>query len=423
MKKKKLKGFTLLELILVMAIFGILMAAIMSIINPLNKISKRASIQEANSAAVDNVKTYLESSIRYSECIEAFPAGLTDNSGKSLLVGTTNGYTQSELNNTFGVSQFGSSANTVTPEQAAVINFIDNHYCNRANASVENKDASRLSGIVRMLKINNADGGKITEYEYEFTAGYTYTNYFAIPTTIGSESYEVGDKDPEVHRVNATVTEKSHTDVINPTYYENYSFFITPGYNKMETIEKNETNSEGVTKLSGFNYSDDSSDTYYAALEPVDKDAISFTRQLFSLSIVTYKNDTTTDADGNVVSEYRGTCKESSTEEYQAFKSPFALSSANMSLLNINTNFGESKWASDCYGPVRYNGKPKDSATTYTPTVKVVDPDTSNWKYAPITADQAPKINYGDRLFTHAEATDASDSDCIYFIYTLPEFK
>ena len=98
-KKTKLKGFTLVELIVVMEIFGILMAAVMQVITPLNKISKRASIQEANAAAVDNVKSYLESSLRYAECVEVCVGGLTDNSGNNLTK-----YSEDELAKKFGVT-------------------------------------------------------------------------------------------------------------------------------------------------------------------------------------------------------------------------------------------------------------------------------------------------------------------------------
>lgn len=424
MNKRKLKGFTLVELILVMAIFAILMAAIMSIINPLNRISKRASLQEANAAAVDNVKIYLESSLRYAECIEAFPAGLTDNAGKSLQPGS-DGYDQASLNAKFGVSKFEqqnpntgviTNPDAVTPEQAAVINFIDNHYCDRALADENNTDGQRLNGIVRMLKIDNANGGKITEYEYDFTAGYTFTNYFAADTVIGTDTYEKGSKDPRVHRVNATVEEKSSTEVINPAYYENYSFYITPGYNKMETIDE-------TAGLSGFDTSDDTYDDYYSAMLPLDKTAVNLSKELFSLSILTYKNDTRVDESNNEVPAYRGTYTNSESEVYNAFKSPFALSSANMSLVNINTDFGKSKWDTDCYGPVRYYGKPKDSSVDYKYDTAVADDTTGNWLYTAISTDQAPKVNYDDRLFTHAGASDASDADCIYFIYTLPSFK
>lgn len=92
-----------------MAVFGILMVAVMSIMNPLSKIVKKASLQEANAAAVDNMKRYMEGSLRYSDCIEVFVGDLVDFDG-----------------------------NTVADEDTAVIKFIENHYTNRTNPGSEN---------------------------------------------------------------------------------------------------------------------------------------------------------------------------------------------------------------------------------------------------------------------------------------------
>lgn len=413
-KKTKLKGFTLVELIVVMAIFGILMAAVMQVITPLNKISKRASIQEANAAAVDNVKSYLESSLRYAECVEVCVGGLTDNSGNNLTK-----YSEDELAKKFGVTTIGSSGSSLTKEQAAVVNFLDNHYSNRTEPSLA-QDVKPLTGKVRMLKIDNANGGKITEYIYDFTAGYTYTNYLDKDTKIGDVEYEKGDPSPIPGRVNAKLTTKVNgASIINDVYYENYAFYIAPGYAQMQTIDKKDkVPGTDVNKLKGFDFDDDTSDDYYAALEPVDKTAVNFSSDLFSLSVVTYKNDK--NADDKYT--YRGTCDETGTEKYTAFQSPFALSNANMSLVNINSQYGVDKWAVDSYGPVRLNGTDK-SGKTYKPDQKVSDDGASGWKYAAINSLQAPKINAADRLFVHPEITGTDSDDCIYFIYTAPDFK
>ena len=50
---KKLKGFTLLELIIVIALFTIIMAAVMTLIDPVSKVMSKASIQEKNSSSVN----------------------------------------------------------------------------------------------------------------------------------------------------------------------------------------------------------------------------------------------------------------------------------------------------------------------------------------------------------------------------------
>lgn len=410
--RKKLKGFTLVELILVMAIFGILMAAIMSIITPLNKISKRASLTEANVAAVDNIKTYLESSLRYSECVEVCSGGLTDNTGK--LFGD---YTDEEFKTSFGVTDVATTDEEKEDrcEKAAIINYIDNHYTNRVKAQDTkksnyspdkplesynpNSDPEQLTGKVRLLKIDNANGGRITETEYTFTAGYTYTQYLAD-----------GTADTKLRRVNATVDKGSDTDVINPVYLENYSFYIQPGYNEMVTVDVDDNNSD-------FDTNGDAGDVYYAALKPVDDTVSNFTSRLFSLSVVTYKNDTKVDGT-DTVPEYRGEYKESDTKSYTAFKSPFAITNTNMSLVNIFSEFAKDKKSAERYGPVRYSGKPQGTDTEYTPTTKVSGTGGA-WLYEVINTTQSPKLN--DNLFVHSTVPADKNDDCIYFIYTLPD--
>ena len=181
----KLKGFTLVELIVVMAIFGILMTAVMRVLTPLNKLSKRASVQEANAAAVDNMKSYLENSLRYADCIETCVGGLTDDKGRPFA-----DYNANDLTKEFGIRSYdGSTKVTPTAEEAAVINFIDGHFTNRAKPGTDS--AEPLEGTVRMLKIDNKNGGKITEYEWDFESGYTFTNYFDAETEVGGVTFSV----------------------------------------------------------------------------------------------------------------------------------------------------------------------------------------------------------------------------------------
>lgn len=414
-KRKNLKGFTLIELIIVMAIFGILMTAVMQVITPLNKLSKRASIQEANAAAVDNIKNYFEGTLRYADCIEVCVGGLTDNDGNPFDNTIPNpnfgkseyvNYTASELMNKFGVKDYSGSKTAVDKERAAVINFIDNHYTNRTNAGTDD----RLTGKVRMLKIDNRNGGIVSEYEWDFTAGYTFTKY-ETPDADGNQA-------TSMERVNAqlSTTPKLINSVINPVYYEDYSFFITPGYNEMITQFD-----ESV--IEGFDLTDDTADDYYASVEKISHlsgaEYTNFSEDMFSLSVIAYRNDT--DDSGN--SLYRGSIPDdpstATVNEFRnVFQSPFALSNVNMSLVNIKSEFAQNR-VSDLYGPERRMGEKVGESETYNPETKVKGVG-ENWNYQMISGAQAPKIN--NKLFTHAEITTGSD-ECIYFIYTLPEYK
>ncbi|MBR4627672.1 MAG: type II secretion system protein [Ruminococcus sp.] len=435
---KRLKGFTLIELIVVMAIFGVLMVAVMQILTPLNKLSKRATIQEANAAAVDNIKNYMESSLRYADAIEVNVGALTDNNGNFFR--DTAVYSQTKLNQTYGVKALTGGPQAVTAEEAAVINFLDNHYSNRVEPNTEDK-ADPATGRVYMLKVDNSTGGVISETVWKFKAGYTYTKFFTDDTEVNGVTYhkgeimkkvdESGNVVNDIGRVNASLVSKvsSEASVINPVYYEYYSFYIAPGYNNIETVFETD-------KLSGFDTSDDTSDDYYAAVKPAvtakGNTYADFSKEMFSLSVVTYKNDK--DADDEPL--YKGkallTDEAGNDHTYVAFQSPFALSNMNMSLVNINSAFSQNK-GTDNYGPVRYQG-PKDGKD-YEPG-DMVEGDNDHWKYERITSEKAPKID--SRLYVHtantqaqakanaakaAKKTDGLYEDCIYFIYTLPDFR
>lgn len=202
--KKNLKGFTLIELIIVMAIFSIIMFGAIRIMNPLNKIVKNASIQESSSASVDNIKHYVEDSIRYAECIDVYQGKLSKDGG-------TTEMTRAE----------------------AAKNFIDEHYFNRVVPNAAGTGVVPLTGKVRMLEFNNDDDGSgnygtITEYEWDFKAGQRFT-------VIDSASYAAGTltvlDTPNAN--NASVTNEVSRPAINPNYYDNYSFYFKTGYNEI----------------------------------------------------------------------------------------------------------------------------------------------------------------------------------------------
>jgi len=64
---KKLKGFTLVELIVVLAIFSMIMAAVLSILQPVSDAYASTANYEHARASSDNVRTYVEDSLRYAD--------------------------------------------------------------------------------------------------------------------------------------------------------------------------------------------------------------------------------------------------------------------------------------------------------------------------------------------------------------------
>ena len=80
-KKRKLNGFTLVELLVVMAIFTILLVGTMAFVGPVQKIFKNTNETEKTHAYADTAKNYIEDSLKYAEAIRVYqemPAGTTE---------------------------------------------------------------------------------------------------------------------------------------------------------------------------------------------------------------------------------------------------------------------------------------------------------------------------------------------------------
>lgn len=64
-KRKSLNGFTLVELIVVVAIFGLLIAATLSFVAPSRKVYKNAAEYAGASSMIDNVRRVVEDNLRF----------------------------------------------------------------------------------------------------------------------------------------------------------------------------------------------------------------------------------------------------------------------------------------------------------------------------------------------------------------------
>ena len=69
---RKLKGFTLLELIIVMAIFSIIMYSAVQLLDPVSKFFVRSSNFENTTACIDNMRRCIESNLKYADRVRAF---------------------------------------------------------------------------------------------------------------------------------------------------------------------------------------------------------------------------------------------------------------------------------------------------------------------------------------------------------------
>ncbi|MDE6729336.1 MAG: prepilin-type N-terminal cleavage/methylation domain-containing protein [Oscillospiraceae bacterium] len=70
--KSRLKGFTLIELIVVMAIFGVILVAAMQLMLPATKVLVQTEHYENSQAVAKNIADYLESTLRPAEFLDAY---------------------------------------------------------------------------------------------------------------------------------------------------------------------------------------------------------------------------------------------------------------------------------------------------------------------------------------------------------------
>ncbi len=135
--KKQVKGFTLIELIVVMAIFGTILASAMALIQPSSKVLSNAQNQESGNAAVSNISSFLEN----------------------------------ELSSVEYLSVINDAAST--PNTGYIEEYVKSYYEGvlKAGSTVDHREYGE--GDIHMMVVNNNDNGRITRYTYHvsFTPG------------------------------------------------------------------------------------------------------------------------------------------------------------------------------------------------------------------------------------------------------------
>ena len=177
--KRKVKGFTLVELLVVMAIFGIIMFGALQLIPPVMKMMVQADVHESGNAAVSSISGYLESELSTAEYLYA----------SNVLPATTSvGVNEIELADKKLVRDF-------------VTQFYEGVLKNGATATSPDYG----NGKVHVLLIDNTQNGKISEIVYKV------------------RDFEIGITDSDL------IYESSTEYAVNKAYYDNYNFEIMCG--------------------------------------------------------------------------------------------------------------------------------------------------------------------------------------------------
>lgn len=180
MKTRKVKGFTLIELIVVIAIFSIILVGATSMLQPVYRTMVMTDVQEDGSAAVSSFTKLLETELSVAEYSRAYcEAGAFSDSER----------------------------------EAAVEDFAKVYYGGVLKANSTASAPAYASGRFQVLQIDNTDNGKVSKWVYE------------------------------VANLNESAISATQTDyqeyVINKAYYDTYSFEIKPGsYSTVEEFDQ-----------------------------------------------------------------------------------------------------------------------------------------------------------------------------------------
>ncbi len=174
MKNTKVKGFTLIELIVVMAIFGIIMFGAMNLIRPVTKMMVQSDVYEGGNAAVTSISNYLEGELSTAEYLIASNTIPSDN----------------------GV--------------ALVEEFVKSYYEGVLKAGCTADAPQYGKGKVHVMTIDNTQNGKISNYIYEVSFALGAPNV----TLRSTQEY-----------------------AINKAYYDAYSFTIKAGLYEDNTFD------------------------------------------------------------------------------------------------------------------------------------------------------------------------------------------
>lgn len=422
-EKKTLKGFTLIELIIVLAIFSVIMVLVMSFIDPVSRLMSKTSVRERTASYADNIGEYIDKSVRHSKFIRIFENGFCDTL----------------------------SANSELTEQQAVEAFVSDYFDEAVNDELQ-----PIHGKVRVLKMINTpedglESGRVYESVYDFTAGCGYwsketviINGFYTPKYVKKwgdidVTYNVGDvrkdnttkvtatdgigipkrdamgniiTDDEgnpvmLRQITETFTEGTadldpnytNIPVINPEHFEDYCYYYKYDFQEFKPITDDDAQSYGLETSSRY---------YYSRVVPREKSGVNMLLDSVNdigmvLNIVAYQDN----AKGNNKFDITYEAEDGTDVSTSVFRSPAYMDTVSMTFQNA---IKQDKSLS-FYSVKRY--KDEDSAND------VMSPDTGK----AYSVDGKPVITNVSlsNQFLHTAATgDAAKNDNIYIIYAVP---
>lgn len=292
MKKTFKKGFTLTELIVVMAVFSILMVGVMSVIDPVSNIFRRQSVAEKTYSYAHNIQTYLQTHLQYAESI----------------VVTTGDMLKDDPDDTTFDKHPGKDIDE------AVKVYAQKHFEYNVVHEETGTDVRWMDGQIHVLRMVNsgADRGQIKHSIYKFKSN---------------------TEDNSGLTVDFTNPVQDEVDEINPAFFKasdaKYNFSYALGASTLVNVP---------VPAGG-----DSDSIYKALKNDYNGSEIQLERKNFNLSIVIDKagkknqgsidvSEAKLDGDGNPAKDAEGNAI---TSNYRAFRMPAVLQIAPIELTNV----------------------------------------------------------------------------------------
>lgn len=150
------KGFTLIELVVVMAIFSILLVGVMSLTGPVSKMMQSASLSEKTYSYAHNIQVYLQGKLEYADNLYVYTSDAVDSDGDGVVSARELRDVAENFRAGPIVTKDGHYANLVTHDIGSGASIKDNTHTTK--------------GKIYIMRLANtgADAGQITLRTYDF---------------------------------------------------------------------------------------------------------------------------------------------------------------------------------------------------------------------------------------------------------------
>ncbi len=365
--KRKLKGFTLIELMIVLAIFAVILSLVMSFVDPVSKLMKTTSTRERTAAYVDNISEYIDNSLHYARFIRIYNGDFCDEEETARL-----------------------SEDIYEAEKKTAELLVKD----MLNDAVD-ENCQPIKGQVRVLKLINTpvdmNGNSATNDAVDLKEGQIYESVYKF--TAGSYITEKIEKIENPRDAIIDVI-SVNSPVINDEHMEEYNYYYKKGYFTLDPIIDYDNYSDSI----GTSFAK-AKRAYFSRLNSIS-DHYTTMGESLCINVVSYIK-------GNKVENVSHSVSEGVTEDNLVlFKSPSQINSASMALPNVRkcTEAGEVI----CIRPDR------DASTG-----KIIEDSFTTSSAGGTNSDTGLPYREFTPAYTGADASYITDN--IYIVYIMPE--